>query len=38
VRIQVKSFTLPDVQVGSIIDYRYSLRYDDQSFYAPEWF
>ena len=37
VSIQVKSFTLPDVQVGSIIDYRYSLRYDDHSFYAPEW-
>ena len=37
IRVQVKSFTLPDVQVGSILDYRYSLRYDDHSFYAPEW-
>lgn len=36
-RIQVKSFTLPDVQVGSIIDFRYSIMYDDHSFYAPEW-
>ncbi len=36
-RFQVKSFTLPDVQVGSILDFRYSLSYDDHSFYAPEW-
>jgi len=37
VRVQVKSFTLPDVQVGSILDFKYFLRYDDHSFYAPEW-
>lgn len=37
VRVNVKSFTLPDVQLGSILDYRYSLRYDDRSFYAPDW-
>lgn len=37
VRVKVKSFTLPDVQVGSIIDVRYSLRYDDHSVLAPEW-
>lgn len=36
-RYQVKSFTLPDVQVGSIVEYRYFQRYDDRSFYAPEW-
>lgn len=36
-RFQVKSFTLPDVQVGSILDFRYSLSYADNSFYAPEW-
>jgi Domain of Unknown Function with PDB structure (DUF3857)/Transglutaminase-like superfamily len=36
-RRNVKAFTLPDVQVGSIIEYRYSLRYDDNSFYSPEW-
>jgi hypothetical protein len=35
--INVKSFTLPDVQVGSVIEYRYILRYDDSSFYAPHW-
>src|SRR5215472_16062493 len=37
IRVHVKSFTLPDVQVGSILDFRYFLRYDDHSFYAPEW-
>jgi Domain of Unknown Function with PDB structure (DUF3857)/Transglutaminase-like superfamily len=36
-RYNVKAFTLPDVQVGSIIEYRYSLRYDDNSYYSPEW-
>jgi hypothetical protein len=36
-RYQVKSFTLPDVQVGSILDFRYQQSYDDHSFYAPEW-
>lgn len=34
---QVKSFTLPDVQVGSILDFRYSRRYDDHSLYAANW-
>jgi hypothetical protein len=37
IRINVKSFTLPDVQVGSIIDYRYSLRYEDHMLLPPEW-
>jgi hypothetical protein len=37
IRVHVKSFTLPDVQVGSILDFRYSLRYGDHVFYAPEW-
>lgn len=37
IRINVKSFTLPDVQVGSIIDFRYSLRYDDDRLLPPEW-
>lgn len=36
-RVHVKSFTLPDVQVGSILDFKYFLRYDDHSFYAPDW-
>ena len=36
-RIKVKTFSLPDVQVGSILDYRYSLRYSDYVFFAPHW-
>jgi hypothetical protein len=35
VRIHVKAFTLPDVQVGSILDVRYSLRYDDRRVVPP---
>jgi hypothetical protein len=37
IRIHVKAFTLPDVQVGSILDFRYSLRYSDRRVLAPEW-
>lgn len=37
IRMNVKSFSLPDVQVGSIIDYRYQLRYRDNLAVAPEW-
>jgi hypothetical protein len=37
IRINVKSFTLPDVQVGSIIDFQYSLRYQDNRVLPPEW-
>jgi hypothetical protein len=36
-RYQVKTFTLPDVQVGSIIEYRYNLRYSDNLFDQPRW-
>lgn len=36
-KVNVKSFTLPDVQVGSVIDYRYSLRYDDHRLLPPTW-
>ena len=35
VRINVKSFSVPDVQVGSIIEYRYFYRYPDREFHAP---
>jgi hypothetical protein len=37
-KFMAKVFTLPDVEVGSIIEYRYHLRYDDDSFMAPKWF
>ncbi|HEV2645243.1 MAG TPA: DUF3857 domain-containing protein [Acidobacteriaceae bacterium] len=32
-----KVFTLPDVQVGSIIEYRYALRYDNDIAFPPTW-
>lgn len=36
-KIHAKSFTLPDVQVGSIIEFRYFFRYQDHWFVAPQW-
>ncbi len=35
---QKKIFSMPDVQVGSIIEYRYKLRYDDNYAVPPTWF
>jgi len=37
-KYKAKVFTLPDVQVGSILEYRYVLSYDDNVVYFPEWF
>jgi hypothetical protein len=37
-KVMAKVFTLPDVEVGSIIEYRYELRYDEYYFIAPSWF
>jgi hypothetical protein len=37
VRIMEKVFSMPDVQVGSIIEYRWKLRYDSGMFFAPYW-
>ncbi len=37
IRIHVKAFSLPDVQVGSILDFRYNLGYSDNSLFAPRW-
>ena len=37
VRMHVKTFTLPSVQVGSILDYRYSLHFPEGSRNAPVW-
>lgn len=31
-------FTMPDVQVGSILEYRYQLRYDDNEVLSPQWY
>jgi Domain of Unknown Function with PDB structure (DUF3857)/Transglutaminase-like superfamily len=33
-----KVFTLPNVEVGSIIEYRYQLSYGDGYYIAPDWF
>jgi hypothetical protein len=32
-----KVFTLPSVEVGSILEYSYEIRYDDDQFSSPEW-
>lgn len=33
-----KVFSLPDVQIGSIIEYRWILAYDDHRLSSPEWY
>lgn len=35
--VERKVFTLPSVEVGSILEYRYDLRYDDNHFSSPLW-
>lgn len=37
VKVQAKVFTLPDVTVGSIIEYRYATRIADDIVDAPDW-
>ncbi len=37
-QIEKKVFTLPSVEVGSILEYSYDIRYDDDEFSSPEWF
>lgn len=36
-QVSRKVFNLPSVEVGSILEYRYELRYDDNHFSAPSW-
>lgn len=36
-QITRKVFTLPSVEVGSILEYRYQIRYDDNHFSSPDW-
>ena len=36
-KVMSKVFSMPDVQVGSIIEYRYQIRYSDYWYYFPEW-
>ena len=38
VKVQSMVFTLPDVDVGSIIEYRYATRYNDHAYEAPDWY
>ncbi|MEO6818072.1 MAG: DUF3857 domain-containing protein [Edaphobacter sp.] len=37
-KYMAKVFTLPDVEVGSIIEYRYDQGLDDNYFMAPRWY
>ncbi|HVP63380.1 MAG TPA: DUF3857 and transglutaminase domain-containing protein [candidate division Zixibacteria bacterium] len=37
-RYKVKAFTLPDVEVGSVIEYRYVLRYADDRVVPARWY
>lgn len=36
-QVQKKVFTLPSVEVGSILEFTYTLRYDDDTFSSPAW-
>jgi Domain of Unknown Function with PDB structure (DUF3857)/Transglutaminase-like superfamily len=38
VKFMSKVFTMPDVEVGSIIEYRYKRRLQDNYFQAPQWY
>jgi hypothetical protein len=38
IKIMAKVFTLPDVEIGSILEYRYKLRYGDNSLRSPDWY
>jgi hypothetical protein len=37
-KVMSKVFSLPDVEVGSIIEYRYKRRYEDNYYISPDWF
>ncbi|HEY4357231.1 MAG TPA: DUF3857 domain-containing protein, partial [Acidobacteriaceae bacterium] len=37
-KFQQKVFSLPDVTVGSIIEYRYATRIDDNFYESPSWY
>lgn len=34
---KARVFTLPAVEVGSILEYRYKMRFDDNYFFSPNW-
>jgi len=37
-KYMAKVFTLPDVEVGSIVEYRYAMRTDEHYYMPPRWF
>jgi hypothetical protein len=37
-KVMEKVFSMPDVQVGSIIEYRWKLRYEDNILSSPAWY
>lgn len=37
-KLMSKVFSLPAVQVGSILEYRYTMRWDDNRFIHPSWY
>ncbi len=37
-KIMAKVFSMPDVQVGSILEYRYDLEYEDNWYMPPYWY
>ncbi|ADV82222.1 DUF3857 domain-containing protein [Terriglobus saanensis] len=38
VKVMSKVFSMPAVQVGSILEYRYKLRWDDNYYLSPDWY
>ena len=38
IKVNAVVFSLPNVEVGSILEYRYKLRYDDFHFTSPDWY
>jgi hypothetical protein len=36
--VKAKVFTLPSVEVGSILEYRYKIHYSDEYAHAPDWY
>jgi len=37
VKVQAKTFTLPEVQVGSILEYRFDIRWPEHQLNSPSW-
>jgi transglutaminase-like putative cysteine protease len=36
-KVRVKAFTLPDIQVGSVLEYKYTLHTENRTVWAPRW-